>query len=208
MASKFKYALSLLLLVLTFWSCAPAAQAAPVKAYTPDAVKDSVYMIYAYQDGHVQWSGTGWKIAEDALVTAGHVCDTEGEDGFKFRAISRWNQEYPVTVARFSREPDLCIMLAPHIPGGALSELTWNPGYSEPVWYSGAPVGVFGDGTVPFAQGFYIGGNKCMIAGYPGASGSPMYTEDGVFGILVAGWTGTHIIEFVPAYVLVGWLKE
>jgi hypothetical protein len=69
-------------------------------------------------------------------------------------------------------------------------------------------VGVFGDGTVPFAEGVYIGGYKAMIAGYPGASGSAMYTKNGVFGVLVAGYRGTHLIEFVPAWAVAQFLKE
>jgi hypothetical protein len=82
------------------------------------------------------------------------------------------------------------------------------PAYGGKLWYSGAPVGVFGDGTVPFAEGYYIGGYKMMIAGYGGASGSPVYTQAGVIGVLVAGWRGTHLVVFVPAAAVAQFLRE
>lgn len=184
------------------------AQAAPVADYTPESVVGSVYMIKAFQNGEAQWSGTGWKLGEGLMMTAGHVCDTEGEDGFTFRAISRWNQEYPIKVIKFSRDPDLCLLSAPHLPGASMARLVGVPAYGEKVWYSGAPVGVFGDGTVPFAEGFYLGGYRAMIAGYPGSSGSAMYTKDGVFGVLVAGFRGTHIMVFEPSWAIEQFLKE
>lgn len=208
MANKLKYICSILVLALCFSLFTPIASAGPVAAYTPVDVQHSVFMIKAYQNGEPQWSGTGWKIKEGYLLTAGHVCDPEGQDGFTFRAVSKWNQEYPLQVVKFAHDPDLCLLSAPHIPGPILPKLIDVPDYGSTIWYSGAPVGVFGDGTVPFGRGFYIGGNKAMIAGYSGASGSPMYTEKGVFGVLVAGWRGTHLIVFEPASAVAQFLRE
>lgn len=205
MANKLKSLLCFLVLLCLFSGSATASQSAE---YTPSGVKDSVYKIVALQNGEQQWSGTGWKLSDGSMMTAGHVCDTEGQDGFTFRAINRWNQEYPVKVVKFSRDPDLCLISAPHVPGPTMNRFTAVPLYGSPIWYSGAPVGVFGDGTVPFAQGAYIGGNKAMIAGYPGASGSAMYTRDGVFGVLVAGYRGTHLIVFVPSSAVLQFLRE
>jgi hypothetical protein len=206
-ANKIKAFLCFLLLTCLL---SGSVVAAPKEStvYTPDGVKDSVYKIVAIQGGENQWSGTAWKLSEGFMMTAGHVCDTAGEDGFTFRVMSRWNKEYPVEVIKFSREPDLCLLSAPHVPGDPMGTLTLTPAYGETIWYSGAPVGVFGDGTVPFAEGVYIGGYKAMIAGYPGASGSAMYTKNGVFGVLVAGYRGTHLIEFVPAWAVAQFLKE
>lgn len=210
MASKIKLFLSFA--VLSFFLsfiAVPTADAGEKQTYTPESVAASIYKIQAYQNGDAQWSGTGWMLGPDTMISAGHVCDPEGEDGFTFRAISKWNQEYPLTVKRFSRDPDLCVLEAKHVPFGmVLNKLTFNPPYGATIWYSGAPIGLFGDGTVPFAKGYYIGGNKAMIAGYGGASGSPMYTENGVFGVLVAGWRGTHLIQFVPAIALYQFLHE
>jgi hypothetical protein len=172
-------------------------------------VAKSIYKIQAYQNGEKQWSGSGWMVGKDHMITAGHVCDAEGEDGFTFRAINQWNQEYPVKVAKFSREPDLCLISAPNVPVGlGLGRLSSDISYGDSLWYSGAPHGIFGDGTVPFARGYYIGGNKMMIAGYPGSSGSVVYTRAGVVGVLVAGWRGTHILVFEPAWAIYQFLKE
>lgn len=208
-ASKLKPLFSFVILTLLFGLFVPhQVMARGVQEYTPSSVKDSVYKVIAYQAGDKQWSGTGWKVADGLMMTAGHVCDTEGEDGFTFRAISRWNKEYPLEVIKFSRSPDLCLMRAKNVPGVPMDWLVKTPEYGETVWYSGAPAGVFGDGTVPFARGVYIGGYRAMIAGYPGASGSAMYTREGVFGVLVAVWRGTHLVEFVPSWAIIQFLKE
>lgn len=203
MKNSFKSFLIFLFLAL-FFSGAAVAQPIPL---TPSGVQPSVYKIMAYQDGVKQWSGTGWMVAEGKMMTAGHVCDDEGELGFTFRAFNKWNQSYPVKVIRFSHDPDLCIMDAKNVPGTPLS-LTLPPSYGSTVWYVGAPLGIYGDGVAPFAQGFYIGHNMCMIAGYPGASGSPMFTEDGVFGVLVAGWRGTELIEVESFFSIAEFLSE
>lgn len=209
MPSKIKAFLCFLFLTCFLSGSAfSAATASTVDSYTPEGVVNSVYKIVAIQDGDTQWSGTGWKVSEGFMMTAGHVCDTEGQDGFTFRAIGRWNQEYPVTVVKFSRDPDLCLISAPHLPGPSMSRFSVMSYYGADLWYSGAPVGVFGDGTVPFAKGVYIGGNKAMIAGYPGASGSAIYTKDGIVGVLVAGYRGTHLIVFVPAAAVYQFLAE
>lgn len=212
MVDKLKLFLSFLVLTLCFSLIGTGVQAADAgakKVYTPETVMASIYMITAYQDKEPQWTGTGWMVGPARMVTAGHVCDTSGEDGFTFRATNRWNQEYPIKVIKFSRDPDLCLIDATNVPTGmGLSNLIAHAQYGEKLWYSGAPVGVFGDGTVPFAQGYYIGGYKVMIAGYPGASGSPIYNERGVVGVLVAGFRGTHLIVMEPAWALYEFLKE
>lgn len=203
-----KKKIAALFILLTLFFSAGVATAS-VDEYTPESVVGSVYKIAAIKGGVPQWHGSGWKISEGVLMTAGHVCDTEGEDGFKFRAISRWNQEYPLAVVKFSRDPDVCIMHAPYLPGEALNRLVFAPPkYGSDLWYSGAPHGIFGDGTVPFARGYYIGGDRMMIAGYPGASGSIVYNRSGIVGILVRGWRGTHLIEFENAYEIWRFLKE
>ena len=212
MANKLKLFLVFCAFSLLFGLAAPHAQAGPdygLQYYTPTSVVDSVYMIKAFdKDLDPQWSGTGFKIGEGLMLTAGHVCDTEGQDGFTFRAIGRWNKEYPVQVIKFSRDPDLCLLQAKYVPGPWMNAIAESPAYATTLWYSGAPHSVFGDGTVPFARGYYIGGNKMMIAGYPGASGSPVYNENGVVGVLVAGWRGTHLIVFEPVSAVQQFLKE
>lgn len=165
--------------------------------YTPVTVVDSVYQLKA-----PDWTGTGWKIDATHMMTAGHVCDGADE----LTAVSRWNAEYPVKIIKFSREPDLCLIDAEGVPGPGLDKMVRIPAYGDEVWYLGAPHGVWGDGTAPFGKGFYIGGERMMIAGYPGASGSPVFTRDGVFGILVRGFRGTHLIEFETAAEIAAFL--
>jgi hypothetical protein len=156
-----------------------------------------------YQLRAEDWTGTGWKIDAIHMMTAGHVCDGAGGE---LTAVSRWNAEYPVKVIKFSRSPDLCLIDAEGVPGAGLDKMVAIPTYGDEVWYTGAPAGVWGDGTAPFGKGFYIGGERMMIAGYPGASGSPVFTRAGVFGILVRGYRGTHLIEFETAAEIVAFL--
>lgn len=164
-------------------------------AYTPESVESAVYKLEVEDSDGLGWIGTGWKIADDTLITAGHVCDPEGAAPLRIVAKSRWNLEYPVTVRAFSEVPDLCVLDAPDVPGPALNRLVPLPAYGHDVWYVGAPKGVFGNGVAPFARGHYVGNKTLMIAGYPGASGSPVFLESGVVGVLVRGLRGTHLIE-------------
>lgn len=211
MVSKIKlfFAFAILSLFLSSIGIKPATADGGAEIYTPASVAGSIYKIQAYQNGEPQWSGSGWMIGKDRMVTAGHVCDTEDQDGFTFRAISQWNKEYPISVIKFSRDPDLCLIEAKYVPVGiGLNQRAKTPAYGDELWYSGAPHGIFGDGVLPFAKGFYIGNNHMMIAGYPGASGSVVYTRDGVVGVLVAGFRGTHVLVFEPAWALAQFLRE
>lgn len=203
--SKLKTAALFLFLTL-FLGSTPAPAGPQDAALTPVTVAPSVYMIKAFQHGDPQWSGTAWKAAEGQMITAGHVCDTDDEDGFTFRVYNKWNQSYPVKVIKFSRDPDLCLIDAKNIPGEPLN-LTLIPHYGDPVWYVGAPLGIWGDGVAPMSKGWYLGGNKLMISGYPGVSGGPAFTEEGVFGVIVAGWRGTELMEFEPSWAVAEFMR-
>jgi hypothetical protein len=203
-----KKLLAILAFLLAFSACNHVP--APTKAgeigvradYTPLTVEPNVYKLAV--NGDEGWTGTGWMVQPGYMMTAGHVCD--GADEVK--AISRWNAEYPVKVIKFTRTPDLCLLDAKDVPGAGLDDFVRVPEYSSEIWYLGAPNGLYGDGTAPFAKGFYIGGKRMMIAGYPGASGSPVFTKDGVVGILVRGFRGTHLVEFETAADIALFLKE
>lgn len=207
MKSKIIAAFACLALVFSSigWAGPHAHNAGWQGRMTPASVVDSVYKITAIQNGVQQWSGTGWMVDKDRMMTAGHVCDTGDEDGFTFRAMNRNNQSYPIKVIKWAADPDLCIMEAKHVPGAPLG-LGPKPAYGDPVWYVGAPHGIFGDGSAPLSRGYFIGGDKAMIAGYPGASGSPIFTTDGVFGVIVAGWRGTEMMVFENWYEIVDFL--
>ena len=212
MASKFIALFAALLVACQHVPPAPPATVGQFRTaveYTPENVVSGVYKLEVSIDGEKEWSGTGWKIDPDHMMTAGHVCDPDGNAGvLTIKAISRWNAEYPVKVVKFSRTPDLCLLDAANVPGFNFDNFVKVPTYGADVWYLGAPHGVWGDGTAPFAKGFYIGGKRMMIAGYPGASGSPVFTKDGVFGILVRGYRGTHLIEFETAADIALFLTE
>lgn len=182
--------------------------------YTPPEVMPSVYQLKVFdKDGDGMWSGTGWIVKPGYMMTAGHVCHVDGPDAHltKFRAYNRWGQSYPVKPIKISfsdSSPDLCLMEAKNVPGDGLDDIAPPPKYWDKLWYVGAPHGVWGEGTAPAAEGHYIGGDRMMIAGYPGASGSPVFTKDGIVGILVRGWRGTHLIEFETADEIKRFLAE
>ena len=72
----------------------------------------------------------------------------------------------------------------------------------------GAPLGIWGDGIAPFYRGNYVGGNAVAIPTAGGASGSAFFTEEGVFGVLVArARRFESVTYFVPLDELKGFLK-
>ena len=194
----------LVLLCALLSACTPQPKMPEFKL-TPEHVTGSVYKVTADLAGMPQWTGTAWKYDEGRFLSAGHVCDTNGAD-LRFTLIDSKDNVYPAQVVRFDAKVDLCIMSAVGVPGLSL-KFGVEPGYGADVWYTGAPNGVWGAGIIPFARGYTIGGHAMMIAGYGGASGSPVYDHNGVFGVLVSGWRGTHLINYVEVARIKAFLR-
>jgi len=161
---------------------------------TPEPAVDlqgSIYKVFT-PDGS---QGTAWVVAPHYLVTAGHVCDGEDgiflleqEDGLKLSA-----KRVVWSLSKDSDEEvplDACLMYSEFTLGKPLPLAAEMPAIDTPVEYVGYPQGFLyhghgvyaGDVDGP-AQNWndYFSTTPCDH----GASGSAMYSEDGVYGILV-----------------------
>lgn len=177
--------------------------------YTPDWVSQSVFILEVEYAGMPLGSGTVWKVAEGLGVTAGHVCANDGP-GVAFFARTPSGARIPVRVLKTNDpakgEDDLCVMRG-NFPGASLGRFGDAPAYGDPVFYSGAPAGIYFSNLQASFQGIALNPGFMSIAWAQGASGSPVYTRNGVVGVLVAGYRGTEIAVYVPADKLNTFLK-
>lgn len=201
----------LLLLALLSGGGAPKVEAAPTSAYD---TAQATYKIVAYDSnpflrGEGLWSGTAWKVSPDEMVTAGHVCDPDGGPVPVFRVFNIKGQSWPAEVIAWERDDghDLCVLKADP-PGPFLTLAPDLPAYDSPLFFVGAPYGIWGEDMRPIYHGRYAGGGLAVIGGGPGASGSAMQSEQGVIGVLVAGIPGTQLIFFIPLQALRAFLDE
>ena len=198
----------LLLLSLLFFlgACQPAfaTPLAPVKAVE---AADSTYKVTGFVGeplGHgVEiLSGTAWKVRDDLLVTAGHVCAPYNGIPMSFRVYNGADQSWAaeaVAIEYRASDPAIDLCLLKSIAPGKPLPLAREPAYGSAVLYVGAPKGIWGDGVRPVFQGWYSGGNVTRIHGAEGASGSALVGEQGVIGVLVKGNTDAGLVYGVPA---------
>lgn len=138
-------------------------------------------------------TGTAWSVDEHHLVTAGHVCvASDGKDvvvsdrtrNFRARPILWENSET-------NGDADLCVLVALGVSlKDPLIISDRMPNVGEKVWTVGYPLGQFAH-----SNGKYLGDldgkdssmndNSIDAPCDRGASGSSVYIEDGVFGVLV-----------------------
>lgn len=165
------------------------------------AAKSSFKIVISNDKGVPVGSGTAWivGIQENTtyIMTAGHVCDKPPLDTFQL--IGQDSTTYPVQKRMMATKPDLCLLTHEGIIGKPLWISTHDPVYGQAVGYVGAPNGHFGEGLAPYYRGSYIGDNCITTPAYPGASGSAVWTADGVVGVLVGvDMDFTNIVVLVP----------
>lgn len=176
----------------------PVASGFPTDA---DRAAGATYRVEISVAGIPLGSGTAWilKRTDDSveLMTAGHVCDTPGAS---FDLMGRDSKHYRAVVVSAAKEPDLCILRAePETPGMPLGLALNMPDYGDTVSYVGAPLGIWGDGMAPYYVGHYAGADLVSIPGFGGASGSAVWTKEGVIGVLVSGYRAfPEMIHIVP----------
>lgn len=194
----------LILALIFIFSCQ-----VPAPAYVnPPRAQPSVFKITTSVDGVEQSTGTAW-IAHYSLdfnttfiMTAGHVCnaDEPDEEGKRtYELESRFGKKYEATELKRMFLPrtgddkdrwpvDLCLLMTQGYISQPLPIMDRDPIYGERVYYVGAPRGIWGNGEAPMYEGRYSGGELVTLTGTGGASGSPLFTEYGVFGVYVAGY--------------------
>lgn len=136
---------------------------------------------------------TGWVIAPGYIATAGHCCDEEGEYSF----IGTGGDEATGEVVFYEDKSqegkaplDHCLLKANGPIAEPMPLAAEMPGDGQPVEFVGYPMGhlfhskgqYVGDADGPYQHyNDYFATTPCDH----GASGSAMYSADGVYGILV-----------------------
>lgn len=150
---------------------------------TPAVVSGATYRAMTPEGG-----GTAWAVGKHHLVSAGHVCEMEGP----FRMESQFRRFYATPVLWWKDGEglrDLCVLKTEIALDSWLILSSTMPKKGDKIGYVGYPNLDYGEFT-----GFYLGdldGDENMNNDVstapcaPGASGSAMYKEDGVWGVLV-----------------------
>jgi hypothetical protein len=187
--------IQILILSVLLMSClrAPLRPGYPV---TVRAAQESTFMVEKAFDGVPVASGTAWIVDKDGtftyLMTAGHVCagtatrlDGSGSVMISYRLTSKDDVTMPALVLKAEQDVDLCLLMAPGSLGEPLLLAEKMPEHGAPVTYVGAPMGFYGQGLAPVYDGRYLGNRFVGVPTIGGASGSALFTADGVFGVLV-----------------------
>lgn len=166
-------------------------------------------------------SGTGFGIAyhenSTIVMTAGHVCEPlSNKPGAetKLSIVTVDGTELPAKQITISGMHDLCLVKIEKIlPIAKIAEEI--PANGDKIKYSGYPLGVFIPGTLHHFDGYMGGidadGNHLYnIPTVGGASGSPIYNEDGeVVAIISAVMVEFEHITFgVGLYNILFFLEE
>lgn len=128
-------------------------------------------------------TGTAWVVAPHTLMTAGHMCEMPGPDATYF--ATDWNGRsvlaHPFLWEMSDSElADLCLLHTAAPLGRPLHLADDMPDVGTPVHYIGYPLGIY-----TASDGVYEGANASSAPCDHGASGSGMYSDEGVFGVLV-----------------------
>lgn len=197
-----------LLIALILTSC-QLSHTGPKYPVTPNVAAESTFKITVDFGGLATSSGTAWTVAVKNgytyFITAGHVCDMDPFPGIpkKFQIINSDDDSYNVEVVAVESDDediqkDLCLLrLAGHL-GNPLMIARFDPKYNDPLAYVGAPAGAFGNGLAPTYTGVECGGYHFCGPTTQGASGSAIFTRDGVIGVLVRV---NMQFKFIVAYV-------
>lgn len=144
---------------------------------TPEIATQGTYQVVSSQ-----LSGTAWAVDEHNYITAGHVCEWGDQDVVLVSGARR----IPVSRVTWSFEmksggADICLLHSNYPLATGLVLATEMPKAGTGVCYVGYPRGEF----VKLC-GHYIGNNETDFPTDHGASGSPVFSQDGVFGVLVS----------------------
>lgn len=186
---------------------------APVSPITPHSAAESTFLVNVVGVG----SGTAW-IAKNGdtsvLITAGHVC----EPGALYVLRDRRGESHMAVLKATSPKYDLCALETFKVIGRPLGLAPHEPELYDPVSYVGAPTGMFGCsvmlegdfcGFAPMYRGEYLGGNAVSAPTAPGASGSAIYADYGVIGVLTSvSMRFNSLTYFVPRAHLAEFLAE
>lgn len=163
----------------------------------PDVVSYSTFKIYM-GDGQ----GTAWAVDEHHLVTAGHVCERGGPGAVIMDGVRRYPAK-PVLWNYGSGEHDVCVLRTEFTLSRPLIIAKSMPKVGDKVAFVGYPYGEYIRSSGTFlgdTDGEESYNNAAFTAPCgPGASGSPVYTSKGVWGVLVRLRTDEIGLPMLPS---------
>jgi S1-C subfamily serine protease len=139
------------------------------------------------------YQGTAWKVAPSYVITVGHMCEVDADVFTVETKLGRKVKADPVEYEMsLSSGADVCVLHLRHdLPGDPLVLADHLPNVGTKDGYVGFPKGKWfsGEGEVVTfndEDGPSIGTTAPCNHG---ASGSAVFTKDGVYGVLVQGHT-------------------
>lgn len=214
-----KTGILLIAMILVGAACCGKSKIPSIKYSRP--VSADVATVFIMQEIFVEgipiplvFSGTGFGIAHDMastyILTAGHICSNLGSNPVTgeeppphtatFKVVDRMGDEYPATVYSISDEQDLCLLKTEtRLQITRIAKDSPQPG--EIIHYSGYPTGMYILNGLNYFDGRFSGstpdGNHLYsMAVAAGASGSPVYNNDGeVIGLVSAVLVDFHHIS-------------
>lgn len=178
--------------------CSCSATKIHTPIYKPETnanMYDSVGVVYVKQHGDTLMTGTAFAVDTTRLVTALHVClsyiNKTAVEGLDLQLTVN---DTPVFIQKVSLTQDLCMLSGDHnlIPV-SISDQTTKPG--DEIVIIGAPLGI----GITESNGHVISNNYVGIYDFMlgrlvihaptvgGFSGSPVFSNGKVIGVLVAG---------------------
>lgn len=185
------YSMRKFVLSLVFLFCLSACY---LKHYpvTPQVVQAGTYEMFVDAGifGHAQ--GTAWAVDEHHLVTAGHMCENKAESSILKSTVNQRHIRAKAVLWEMGLDghTDLCLLQTDQRLDGPLVIARHMPYLGQDVTFVGWPLGVS-----VVSKGKYIGDvdgpdehlndNVFTAPCDHGASGSAVFTSEGVWGVLV-----------------------
>jgi hypothetical protein len=180
-----------ILLSLMFIFCLSACY---LKHYpiTPQVAQNGTYEMFVDVGMLGTAQGTAWAVDEHHLVTAGHMCDEMAEVSVLKSTISERRIRAKAVLWEMGPDghTDLCLLKTEQKLDGPLVIAKHMPYIGQDVTFVGWPLGVsvvsegkyIGDMDGPF---FHLNDDVFTAPCDHGASGSAIFTDRGVWGVLV-----------------------
>jgi hypothetical protein len=181
-----------------FFGCAPPPpREMPSPPSVLDPMRASTVSVLDAED--FEFIGTGWYLAPDLVVSAGHVCEEE------LHMVENLNGSRHFALVLHSDgglATDLCILAVPGASGIPLLLADGTPSPGTPVRFFGYPAGYPGYGAGPIT-GHESGLTVIAMTAWFGTSGSAVVDDRGrVVGVLVRIVPGSGLAFAVPVETL------
>lgn len=155
---------------------------------TPKVAESATYKLFANDESQ----GTGWAVSDHYIMTAGHMCEYNEDN---YIAVSNTERRFRLHSVAWEKslvdgQTDLCLLKSEAKLPNTLVIADEMPKVGDKIGYVGYPNGEYSE-----HEGKYLGdidgpenqGNDFAFSAWAdhGASGSALFTDRGVWGVLV-----------------------